>query len=131
MNKTELFEATGRYVTQSALKPGTGSEAEYMVVGKYGCIEPIDGIFDVYLCNMADMDAGLPPQLLTYRLKALSGVTKRGGVHKLDGEAWFRVSDLSEIKTLAHCLHIKRRPLVSEAQIAAGTAALWRNRNGC
>jgi hypothetical protein len=118
MNKQELYDAAGRYITRPSVHEVDGA---WQIVGKWGVIEPIDDYFDVWVTNTENQVKPLSGLRFNGIMEKLKNLTVRGPFRTSDKEAWCRVSDLSEISMLAPALGIRKRPRISEASLRASS----------
>jgi len=121
MNSQELYEAAGKQCTRPSVRIGDNGP---IITGKWGEIEPIGHIFDVWMYNIKNPDLGLSGQRLNVATEKLENITARGRINRLEGELWLRVTDLRDMPVLMAVLGIRKRPRQSEAQRKASAERL-------
>ncbi len=110
MTKQQIFDAFNGYFSKVGIRQIDG---EYRLIGKFVHIAPMEdcGLWDVWICNAADIPKGLTKHKLTAILKKLPVSWQ---AERLTGEAYTQVpldSLISELTFLRHVLRIKKRQL--------------------
>lgn len=126
MTKAELVSLFPNFSPKRALrKLDAGEEVPYEVVGKWVRVAKVGDGWDVFLCNMRDMTAGMGARRLN-RLVAL--VPAGNHVDAVDGEAWWQTGEVGLCRSWLDenrvALGIAKRVETSDAVREARSSAL-------
>ena len=126
MNKQQIYDAFDGEVSKTAIRK-VGDE--WMLVGRYGFVAPVDDVWDVFVCNPADMTKGLSQRKVGAILVGIynrvfdnvadvSSVSEiygeSWGLRILDGEAYMQALSVEQIKKVLDLLGIRRSMNLSE-----------------
>ena len=93
---------------------------QWLLQGKYCLLTPFDdGTWDLWICNPADMNAGLSQQAVNYRVRKLRKIPQTRDFVILNREAHTNLPGLDEIISdpdLLRLLGIRRKKQLSAAQ---------------
>jgi hypothetical protein len=108
-----LRKIFGNDVSSSAFKSIDG---ELNIVGKWCRIALEDnGVFDVWICNTADLNSGLVQKKVRNIVSRLNSQA-RSPFHELNGEAWGKVRGKEIILENLSVLGIKKKRRISDEQ---------------
>ena len=94
-------------------KNDVSSSAFYgaLIKGKFGVIEIVDGVFDVYFVGTKEP---ISERKLTAIIKKLP---ENVDFHRLTGEGWFKTTDEELVRKTLSLLGVKKRRQYSEAAL--------------
>lgn len=131
-SKQQIFDAFDGRISKMAIQP---VDQGFGIFGRWARILPLPGnVWDVFVCNQADMVAGLSPRKVT---AVMTGIADRldpenaphcpdfaeqtGGWRILDGEACSQYLSPAQILQVLSLLGIRRKKQVSEEQRKAAS----------
>jgi hypothetical protein len=143
MNKQQLFDALGGVVSKTAI---VNRDGRYAVRGKYAIVTPNEApdSFDVWVCNPADIAAGLGTRAVRFRMAAIREKARLIGPYgrqldsdesepesacvELDGEAYFPSVPAAVVTACLTELGIRRKRTVSPETIQKAAERLAKAR---
>ncbi len=127
LNKEGIYCAFGGRISKKAIQL---IDDEWRIVGKWCYVTQDDEhVWDIWICNPADIAAGLGQRKVRNMLHALKSCVGEP-FHELTGEAWGKVRGTQLILNNLAVLGIRKKRTVSEKQRNAMVLRLAEFRKG-
>jgi hypothetical protein len=106
VNRQQLFEYFDSIISLASIK---NIDDEATVVGKWSrVVVEEDGLIDLWICNPKNLTAGLGERKVTNMITSMK-ISNNSTLHRLDGEAWVKLSDKKVILTGLKLLGIRAK----------------------